>query len=115
MARKQMLKKGDVVQFTANKWFDSRYGNTYHVVEVSVLPKGSDRWYSLGTSPIAYGYDRQYEETGREILTSVVSMPRGWGANPDQPLWRLRNYGVEFISVARKVKRKRDLFKGLTG
>jgi len=108
-----MLKKGDTVQFTARRWMDS-YGNTYHVVDVGVLRKGANRWTDLGESDITYGYGSHYEQTGREILEEAFSYPRGWRsdayyANRDRPLWHLRDFGVEFVSDARDVKRKRDL------
>lgn len=107
MARKPMLKKGDTVDFHARRWMDS-YGNTYHVVDVGVLRKGSNRWTDLGSSEITYGYGSHYEETGREILEEDFTMPRGWGKSR-RALWKLRDFGVEFISEARDVKRKRDL------
>ena len=107
--RKPMLKRGDQVQFLGRRWFESSYGNTYHSATVAVLPKGSDRWIEVGSSGIHYGYGNQYEQTGREILEAAYSMPRGWGKDRRRPLWKLQDYGVQFLSSVRDVKRERDL------
>ena len=108
--RKPMLKKGDTVDIAGRRWFQRSYGNTYHTVQVSVLPKGGDHWILVGeTEGPVYGYGNHYEQTGREILEEAYSMPRGWKKNREGGLWALRDYGVNYISRAEDVRRERDL------
>lgn len=113
---KPTLKRGDTVQISANKYFD-RFGNTYHVVDVGVLPKGGKRWVHVGRSDMTYGYGSQYEQTAMEMLKQKFFMPRGWSrvarGRPAEhiPPWKFREFGIKVISQARDVKREKDLYK----
>ena len=107
MPRKPMLKRGDVVHIHAHRWRDSA-GNTYHTAAVSVLRKGSVDWTALGTSSITYGYGNHYEVTARKMISAAFSWPRGW-SKKERALHRLGEFGVALVSVARDVRRKRDL------
>lgn len=98
---KKTLKKGDTIQVLGKKWFDKVNGNTYHSVAVYVNNE------FVGKNDFEYGYDRQYEETGRKILEQHYNMPNGMGETDS--LWRLNNYGVKVLSNACNVSRKKDL------
>jgi len=94
-------KKIKSIHFTGRRWFQASAGNTYHTVDVFVNDK------LIGTSPIKYGYDRQYEQTGIDILKQ-----NGYIQDYDlmESFWRYcQNKGIEFSSYAKDVKRKSDL------
>ena len=101
--RKQKLKKGDTVTIYGKRWFDRVNGNTYHTAEVEV--NGT----TLGKSPMTYGYDEQYLETGKEILLEHYDLPRGMTER--SPMWQLRDNGVTFSKYVSDGL-KRDLAKG---
>jgi hypothetical protein len=44
------------------RWFDRRFGNTYH--RVSILDTTTGVWY---TSEIEYGYGEQYRQTAYDL------------------------------------------------
>lgn len=50
------------ITISARRWFDSKWGNTYHSVEVYANGK------LIGENPFAYGYDEAYLQTAHEIL-----------------------------------------------
>ena len=57
------------------KWFDKANGNTYHSAEVILFTsKGLHNWRSR----LTYGYGRQYEETGLDLL-----IKNGWFKKSD--------------------------------
>jgi hypothetical protein len=101
--RKQKLKKGDTVVVIGKRWFDRVNGNTYHTAEVEV--NGT----TLGKSPMTYGYDEQYLQTGKEILLKHYDLPRGMTER--SPMWQLRDYGVTLTKYVSDGL-KRDLAKG---
>ena len=101
--RKQKLKKGDTVTIYGKRWFDRVNGNTYHTAEVEV--NGT----TLGKSPMTYGYDEQYLETGKEILLQHYDLPRGMTER--SPMWQLRDNGVTLTKYVSDGL-KRDLAKG---
>ena len=101
--RKQKLKKGDTVTIYGKRWFDRVNGNTYHTAEVEV--NGT----TLGKSPMTYGYDEQYLETGKEILLQHYDLPRGMTER--SPMWQLRDNGVTLTKYVTDGL-KRDLAKG---
>jgi len=101
--RKQKLKKGDTVTVIGRRWFDRVNGNTYHTAEVEVNGK------SIGKSPMTYGYDDYYIETGKEILLQQYDFPRGMTER--SPMWQLRDNGVTFSKYVSDGL-KRDLAKG---
>jgi hypothetical protein len=101
--RKQKLKKGDTVTIYGKRWFDRVNGNTYHTAEVEV--NGT----TLGKSPMTYGYDEQYLQTGKEILLKHYDLPIGMTER--SPMWQLRDYGVTLTKYVSDGL-KRDLAKG---
>jgi hypothetical protein len=101
--RKQKLKKGDTVTIYGKRWFDRINGNTYHTAEVEV--NGT----TLGKSPMTYGYDEQYLQTGKEILLKHYDLPRGMTER--SPMWQLRDYGVTLTKYVSDGL-KRELAKG---
>ena len=101
--RKQKLKKGDTVTVIGRRWFDRVNGNTYHTAEVEVNGK------SIGKSPMTYGYDDYYLETGKGILLEQYDFPRGMTER--SPMWQLRDNGVTFSKYVSDGL-KRDLAKG---
>ena len=101
--RKQRLKKGDTVTVIGRRWFDRVNGNTYHTAEVEVNGK------SIGKSPMTYGYDDYYLETGKGILLEQYDFPRGMTER--SPMWQLRDNGVTFSKYVSDGL-KRDLAKG---
>lgn len=102
-SKKQQLKKGDVVIITGRRWFDRANGNTYHTAMVNVNGQ------SYGKSPITYGYDEQYMQTGKEILLKYFNLPKGM--KETSPLWQLREYGIQLINFVNDGL-KRDLEDG---
>lgn len=102
-SKKQQLKKGDVVIITGRRWFDKANGNTYHTAMVNVNGQ------SYGKSPITYGYEEQYMQTGKEILLKYFNLPKGM--KETSPLWQLREYGVQLINFVNDGL-KRDLEDG---
>jgi hypothetical protein len=78
--------KANDVEMIGRRWRDS-YGNTYHTVTVY---KGGKY---VGDSPVKYGYERQFVQTGKDLLKS-----KGF---------RGKNYNI--IETVTDVKRKKDL------
>ena len=99
---KPRLKKGDKVEIYGKRWFQKSYGNTYHVTKVYV--NGVD----IGESDQQYGYDEQYLQTGAKILWNKYNPPYKWNMN--NPLWMLRNYGIDIYYSATDVEREKDLW-----
>jgi len=99
---KPRLKKGDKVDIYGKRWFQKSYGNTYHVTKVYV--NGVD----IGESDQQYGYDEQYLQTGAKILWNKYKPPYKWNMN--NPLWMLRNNGIDIYYNATDVEREKDLW-----
>ena len=97
---KPRLKRGDTIEVDANKWQDSN-GNTYHIVQVYV----NDHY--LGESDLTYGYGSQYEQTANDMLFDHYKPPYGY--KTDNPIYRLKEKGIDVRSRGEYVKRKRDL------
>jgi len=55
----------------ARRWFDKRWGNTYHSVEVY-----DDNNKLIGKNPYEYGYGDQYLQTAHELLQEKRYYPK---------------------------------------
>lgn len=97
--------RGDLVprinklEFQAKRWFQKTYGNTYFAVKVYVNDA------LVYTSPVEYGYERQYETDAANALAEMgFDVPKGHMMG----YWAREN-GIEFISNAVDVKTEREL------
>lgn len=100
--------KRDLSEFTlfevqGNLWTDV-HGNTYHSCYVSGLI--GETYIDLGHCNYTYGYDNNYEQTGRIILENTVE-----GFKSDESaLWRIAaDLNIKIDSTKKVVKRKKDL------
>lgn len=96
---KKELKKGDVITVIAKRWFERVNGNTYHSCVVYV---NGDL---IGEESFTYGYGSHYIQTAREILEKIYSTP----IEENQPLWKLKEFGIKLIDSVTDVARKKDL------
>jgi|TARA_R110000824_G_scaffold206477_9_gene391584 hypothetical protein len=103
---KPRLKKGDIVEISANKWRDVN-GNTYHNVQVYV----NDNY--IGESGMTYGYGDHYEQTAREMIFDKYKAPYSYNAS--NPIYMLKNKGVKVVSNSYQVNRKRDMLSFAKG
>lgn len=99
--RKPKLKKSDRVAIYGSRWFDRTYGNTYHTSQLYVNDE------LIETSPLTYGYDEGYLDTGLKMLEKHYTLPTGYRTDMR---WRLRDFIKSFVYRATDVSRKRDLY-----
>ena len=94
------IKDNNHYQIIGRRWFDSKWGNTYHSVQVFVNNQ------LVGEEPYAYGYDDQYIQTAFEILQEhgYFADKSYYDFNDDRRYNRDR-----FLITVSDVKRKRDL------
>lgn len=98
---KKQLKKGDTIQILGRRWFDKVNGNTYHSVDVYVNNE------LVGRTPFKYGYERAYEQTGREILLKHYNYPKNFDKYKG-----LEAHGIKVLYNVTDVSRKKDLEEG---
>jgi hypothetical protein len=92
------------------RWFDGF--STYHSVAVWADSK------LVGVAPFSYGYERQYEETGLELLVAAGRLPVLRYSSNGIPLglWRTcEELGVGLVNDSADVARRRDLHRGGRG
>ena len=86
---------------TACKWFDKKWGNTYHSVMITRCKDGA--MLSSG-SELVYGYGDHYQQTARELMHKS-----GWIRNKKGESLhcydRTRNYPIEW-NVSDTTKRE---------
>jgi hypothetical protein len=94
----------------AKRWFDRKYGNTYHSVSVNVDGK------HIGRADFAYGYGEQYLQSAHEILMDAGIFPRTGehfksGADKDYSGFMddMRNNREKYHVTCADVSRKKDL------
>jgi hypothetical protein len=80
------------------RWFDKRYGNTYHTATIIVDGE------TVHTSDVTYGYGDAYLQTAAEWLRRNDYPQAGWPLS----VW-CRMSGIAFTYSAADVSRKRDL------
>lgn len=96
-----MKNQKTILTMVGRRWFDRTYGNTYHTVKILINGE------SVYTSPITYGYDDCFLQTGYEWLRGNLYLP----ADPPRMFpgtaWLRENFVFSY-DVA-DVKRKKDL------
>lgn len=94
------------IHISARRWFDRRYGNTYH--SVTVYQGGA----IIAEAPFIYGYDRAYEETAAFLIEQAgVIPPRvryGNGGTVPLRLWA-EEHNLLYTMDCVDVQRKKDL------
>jgi hypothetical protein len=103
MARKRKPKSITII---GRRWFDSRYGNTYHSVTIYV------DGICVQRIPFSYGYDRMYLQTATEWLDAngyLVGREKRDGT-PGEPLWRYcERKKIALVNEVSDVSRRKDL------
>jgi hypothetical protein len=94
----------------AKRWFDRKWGNTYH--SCAVFKDGE----LVGRVPFTYGYDEQYLQTALEIMQSAKIFPKTderlqSGISKDWYDFRedMRNNRKNYHTTVSDVGRKKDL------
>lgn len=90
-----------ILHIHGKRWFDRRYGNTYHSVDIWI--DGLHYCYI----PMSYGYGDNYIQSAKERLQKD-------GKLKDIPSFMslslyCRDNGIRYVSHVTDVKRKRDL------
>lgn len=94
-----------IIHIEGRRWFDRINGNTYHSCEVFVNGE------SVGISPMDYGYDSAYIQSGYDLLVEKEYLPdtKSPTNGSSTPLWRVcEDEGIELITRVTD-GRKRDL------
>ena len=93
---------GKIIVVNGRRWFDRRWGNTYHSVEVNV---NGD---FVGSVDFDYGYGDHYLTNAHAILEKVY--PEYKEAYEGEALWRaVERNGDKLVNFVTDVSRKRDL------
>lgn len=101
------------IQITARRWFDKKWGNTYHSVSVRVdLEEGE--LYSA-RNPFEYGYGDGYLQTAFALLQEGGIFPKtgrrlnGFDTDYSEFLDAMREKKHNFYVSVSDVSRKKDL------
>jgi hypothetical protein len=99
-----------IITIAARRWFDRRYGNTYH--SVSVWVDGEH----IGRVDMAYGYGEQYLQSAHDLLMAKGFYPKtgvmlasGFQADYSGFLDDMRENRNRFVVTCSDVARKKDL------
>lgn len=90
------MKKIEMLEVTAKRWYQRSYGNTYHVVKVIV---NGDTVLKSG---VTYGYENHY-------LTTAAKLLRDNGYNIPNNNMDAYSFMAKFPHTAEDVKRQKDL------
>lgn len=93
------MKKDSFIVIDARRWFDKKWGNTYHSVQVT------DRNTLIGEIPFAYGYGESYLQSAHKILQDSGYFTKSY----DDFLQYMRNNRNKFYVTVADVQRKKDL------
>jgi hypothetical protein len=105
-----MARMKNQYQIIAKRWFDRKYGNTYHSVKVF---KNNQL---IGEQPFVYGYGDQYQHTAYNILKKkkAIRVKQGrLSSGMDEGYYNFiqmqRRNRQNFLFNVSDVERKRDL------
>lgn len=100
-----MNPKPNSITVIGRRWFDRRYGNTYHTS--TVLVNGA----LMYRSPVTYGYDNQYIQTAYDYLqdADIVHPERYSNGMPEHIGTLCDRVGIDLMCEAADVARKSDL------
>jgi hypothetical protein len=99
-----------LITIAGRRWFDRKYGNTYHSVRVWVNGE------QIGFHDVAYGYGDQYLQSAHEVLMEKGFYPKtgkslasGMSVDYYQFSEDMRKFRDRFIVTVSDVGRKKDL------
>ena len=93
------MTKTYAISLLGRLWRDS-FGNTYHTARIQVNGE------FVHSTPITYGYDRQYEETAKHWLVEHRYIPT---TNTRTLRPYCEDKGIKFDSISVDVKRRKEL------
>lgn len=101
--------KPKLIVLIGRRWFDKKYGNTYHDVEI-IIHNNEGQVIHHRTN-YTYGYGDAYISTAAEYLVenNILHIPRHINGGL-QPLWQYcKNNDIKYITSVIDVKYKKEL------
>lgn len=98
------------IVISARRWFDKKYGNTYHSVDVYVNGE------LIGSNPFQYGYGEAYLVSAFKILQEIgvykntgARFKSGGSIDYYDFIEDMRSHRDKFVITVSDVARKKDL------